>query len=251
MVVRRLVLISIFPLIFSACSKKNVITDLPAIQAENNKITGASANDLLASSKYTSIKIEVQYMPGFQPDAAALNNLAAFLNSFVNKPAGVEVIQKQIKSSGKSSFTINEIASTEQQARSAFTHGTELGLYILYADAAYSDPTVLGVAYRNTSLCLFAKTINENSGAVGQVSRTKLETTVLEHEIGHLLGLVDIGSPMQADHKDTAHGNHCNNVNCLMYHASETTDLLGFLITGNVPAPDANCVNDLHANGGK
>ena len=69
--------------------------------------------------------------------------------------------------------------------------------------------------------------------------------------MGHILGLVDIGSPMQTNHKDAAHGNHCNNTNCLMYYASETTDVLGFLITGNVPVLDANCRADLTANGGK
>jgi hypothetical protein len=56
---------------------------------------------------------------------------------------------------------------------------------------------------------------------------------------------------MQTAHKDAAHGNHCNNSNCLMYYAAETTDALGFLVTGNIPALDAACVADLRGNGGK
>jgi hypothetical protein len=36
-----------------------------------------------------------------------------------------------------------------------------------------------------------------------------------------------------------------------MYHAAETTDILGFLLTGNIPSLDAACVADLRANGGK
>ncbi|HEY0356753.1 MAG TPA: hypothetical protein VGC29_11140, partial [Flavisolibacter sp.] len=71
------------------------------------------------------------------------------------------------------------------------------------------------------------------------------------HEVGHLLGLVDIGSPMQTPHKDADHGSHCNNNSCLMYYASETTDILGLLLTGNIPGLDANCIADLRANGGK
>ena len=100
-------------------------------------------------------------------------------------------------------------------------------------------------------MVLFGKKIHDNSGGLGQASRTKLEATVLEHEFGHILGLVDIGTPMQTNHKDAAHGNHCNNTNCLMYYTSETTDILGFLITGNIPSFDANCIADMHANGGK
>jgi hypothetical protein len=65
------------------------------------------------------------------------------------------------------------------------------------------------------------------------------------------MGLVDLGSQMQVPHKDATHGNHCNNSGCLMYYASETTDILGFLITGAIPAFDANCRADLHANGGQ
>jgi predicted Zn-dependent protease len=132
-----------------------------------------------------------------------------------------------------------------------FTTGDEIGVYFLYTNGNFTENNVLGAAYRNTSMVLFGKKIHDNSGSLGQASRTKLEATVLEHEFGHILGLVDIGSPMQTNHKDAAHGNHCSNTNCLMYYASETTDILGFLVTGNIPAFDANCAADLHANGGK
>lgn len=76
-------------------------------------------------------------------------------------------------------------------------------------------------------------------------------TTVAEQEMGHLMGLVDLGSPMINNHKDATHGNHCNNQNCLMYYSLETTDLLGFLLTGSIPPLDLNCISDLHANGGR
>jgi hypothetical protein len=238
-------------LIFSDCNKRDIINGLPSINSDNNKVVGASAHDLLASSNFTSLKIEIQYMPGYAADATALNNLISFLNTLINKPSGITVSQQQVSASGKTTLTLNDIGTIEQQNRTAFNSGSQITVYLLVADAAYTDANVLGVAFRNTSVCLFGKTIHNNSGAIGQVSRNKLETTVLEHEFGHLLGLVDLGSNMQTAHKDASHGNHCNNNNCLMYYASETTDLLGFLLTGNVPTLDANCISDLHANGGK
>ena len=100
-------------------------------------------------------------------------------------------------------------------------------------------------------MSLLGKTIHDNSGGIGQASRTKLESTVLEHEFAHILGLVDAGSNMQTIHKDGTHGSHCNNSDCLMYYTSETTDILGFLITGNIPVLDASCKADITANGGK
>lgn len=237
--------------ILNSCSKNSAITNLPAINASNNKNTGASSKDLLNSTNFNSIKIEIQYMPGFAPDAASLNNLTSFLNSIVNKPGGISITQQQISPGGKSSYTINDIATIEQKNRTSFNSGTELAVYILLVDGAYGEPSVLGVSYRNTSVCLMGKTIFDNSGNVGQASRTKLETTVVNHEFGHLLGLVDLGAPMVSNHKDAAHGNHCNVQSCLMYYAAETTDLLGFLVTGNIPTLDSQCLADLHANGGK
>ena len=238
-------------LVFTGCKKSDTITNLPSIANENNKLVGASANDLLSAAKYSSIKIEIQYMPGFQSDAAALNNLTSFLNSLINKPGGVSVIQTQVASAGNTVSSLNDIATIEKNNRTVYTSGNQLGVYFLFTDGNYSEANVLGLAYRNTSMALMGKTIHDNSGSLGQTSRTKLESTVLEHEFGHILGLVNIGSPMQANHQDAAHGNHCNVTSCLMYYQSETTDILGFLITGNIPVLDANCKADLTANGGK
>lgn len=236
--------------LFEGCSKKDT-TSLPSINDANNKNTGSSGKDLLTSRTFTSIKIEIQYMPGFAPDAASINNLNSFLSSLVNKPGGISVVQKQIPTGGKSAYSINDIASVEKSNREFLNTANQLAVYVLITDGTFADPNVLGVAYRNTSLCLLGKKIFDNSGGVGQASRTKLETAVIEHEFGHLLGLVDLGTAMQTNHKDPDHGNHCNVQSCLMYYASETTDLLGFLITGNIPTLDAQCLNDLRANGGK
>lgn len=231
------------------CSKDNNNPGGSSYNHDRN--VGTSANDLLSSSKYSSIKLEIQYMPGFLLDSAAIDHLANLLNSKLDKPGGIIVVQKQILSSGNNTLSANDVVNLEKQNRTVYTAGNQLGVYLLVTDGAYVDNNVLGIAYRNTSMCLFGKTIHDNSGAVGQASRTKLEATVMEHEFGHILGLVDLGSTMQVNHEDVSHGAHCDNNNCLMYYAAETTDILGFLITGNIPSLDANCTNDLKTNGGK
>ncbi|TAL44422.1 MAG: hypothetical protein EPN92_08800 [Chitinophagaceae bacterium] len=236
----------------TSCSK--TVTEFvngPNADELHNKAVGASAHDLLSSIKYKSLKIEIQYMTGYAPDDAAVNHLQNFLSNTLNKPSGITIVTKEIQPSSSASLDIDQVKQIENNNRTAFTTGDQIAVYVLYTNGNYTDDAVLGVAYRNTSVVLMGKKIHDNSGGIGQASRTKLEATVMEHELGHLLGLVDLGSTMQTNHKDAAHGNHCNNSSCLMYYSSETTDILGFLITGNIPSNDANCVADLQANGGK
>jgi hypothetical protein len=238
--------------VLCSCSKKDQPADDASLSGKEYSLqsVGKSAHDLLADNKFTSLKIEIQYMAGYTPDASAISKLKSFLGNLLHKPGGITITQSQIPSAGKNALSTEDIASLEDKYRTAYSSGKEIDVYLLYADADFTDAHVLGVSYRNTSVCLFGKTIADNSGAIGQANRTQLTATVLEHEFGHLMGLVNVGTPMQTNHEDNAHPNHCNNKNCLMYYAAETTDILGFLIAGSVPALDANCINDLKANGG-
>lgn len=245
----KIITLGLFAFLFLSCQKTKEIIDSLNPNSLHNRGVGSSANELLSAGKFKSLKVEIQYMPGFAPDAGALNHLQAFLSANLNKPEGISIVTKEIPGSSKGTLTANEVHEIEKSNRSAFTENSQIAVYILYTNGNFSENNVLGVAYRNTSAAIFGKKIHDNSGGLGQVSRTKLEATVLEHEVGHLLGLVDIGTPMQTAHK--ANGNHCNNQNCLMYYASETTDVLGFLLTGNIPSLDANCTADLRANGGR
>lgn len=241
-------LCSVFLLITTlySCSKK----DITSVNNADYQTLGAAAKPLLDSSTYISLKIEIQYMPGYAPDATAINNLVSFLDTYLNKPGGIVVEQKQITASGADTLNLNQIVTIEKNNRTAFTGGKTIAVHIFILDADYNIPNILGVSYWNTSICIFGKLINANSGGVGQVSRTTFYSTLLEHEFGHLMGLVDLGTVMQTAHKDNAHGNHCNNANCLMYYGVEN-NLLSGLTNNSVPLLDANCITDLKANGGK
>jgi len=240
-------------LFFSACQKTTTTytNDPGNANYLHNRPVGAAAYEMLSDAAYKSIKIEIQYMTGYAPDAAALSHLQNVLNTYVNKPSGITIVTKEISASPSQTLTIDQVRNIEEQNRTVFTVSDQLGVYMLFTNGYFTDNNVLGAAYRNTSVVVFGKNVYDNSGGFGQVSRTKLEATVTEHEFGHMLGLVDIGSPMQTNHKDAVHGSHCNNSNCLMYYASDTRDILGFLLTGNIPSFDANCIDDIRANGGK
>lgn len=236
-------------LLFFSCKKDGGNSSgFPPINSGNDKANGASATDFLKADNFKTLVIEIQYMPGMKLNDAAINNAVYFLKTYLNKPNGIKVYQKQIAASGKAKLSVDDAAAIEKANRNMFNNKDTLKTYILVLDADCSQTGVLGIAYRNTSLCIFEKTIRDNSGGIGQAGRVKVESGVLEHEFGHLLGLVNNGTSMVASHE--ANSKHCNNKNCLMYYEIETTGLISFLDNA-VPQLDANCMNDLKNNGAK
>ena len=232
-----------------SCKKESNTNPETLPNSYSDQALGKSANDLLSGAKYTTLNIQVQYMPGYELETATITNLTNYLNGICNKPGGINITQTQI-AANDNTFTVDSAAITERINRTAYTSGSTIAVYILVTDGYDTSQATLGFAYRNTSICLFGKDIFTNSGGLLQVSRVALETSVLEHEFGHILGLVNLGSPMQVFHQDTVHGNHCNNAHCLMYYAIDTHDALPGM-SNTVPVLDSNCLNDLRANGGK
>jgi hypothetical protein len=227
-----------------SCKKKDKV-----IPPDSNSV---GPHEFLSESKYTKLIVEIDYVSGYEPDPASIQAVVTFLQNRINKPAGIEVIKNMIPSPGKNLYTLSDIRDLETAHRGQLTSGDVMTAYAIFLDKDYSDPNVLGVNYLNTSIAIFEKTIKDYSGGITQPSTQLLETTVMEHECGHMLGLTNYGTPLKSSHQDSQHGAHCNNKNCLMYYAVETSDIVGNLLSlGNPPALDAACLDDLKANGGK
>lgn len=228
---------------FSSCKKEDIAG------ANDYKTLGTAAHNILSASPYSALTIEIQYMVGYPPDSASIRNLVSFLKKYINKPLGIQVTQQVIAASGKPVLSIDEIVNIEKQNRRIFTQNNTLAVHVLITDGSYNKADVLATSYWNTSFCVFGKTVNDDTGSWGFTSLTQLLTTLLEHEFGHLMGLVNQGSPMQSNHIDPANGAHCINPHCLMYYNVETSSIGGTM--SSIPNLDAACEADLKANGGK
>jgi hypothetical protein len=213
------------------------------------------AKEFLSSENYDKIVIEILYVDGFQPSMASIDNLKNFLEARLNKPSGIILAQNAVPSPGKETLTVKDLELIEKASRTQFIFGKTITAYIYFADADFAENTadskVLGVAYGNSSMAIFEKTIRESTGGIGQPSTTNVESIVLDHEFGHVLGLVNFGSKPQSNHQDKEHGRHCTNTNCLMYYATETSNFVANILGGSIPSLDEACINDLKANGGK
>lgn len=227
-------------------------------QSAHKKGTGASAEALLTSDKFGALEVEIQYVKGYKPTDEALDSFKHFLNENLHKPDGIEFIKTAIPEPGNAQYSIEKISDIEDENRTVFNQDNTIGVYFLFVDGEYEEDTenrkTLGVAYHNTSMVIFEETLQEMSGGVGQPSkpsRDKIENAVINHEMGHNLGLVANGTPMQNDHQEESKGKHCIEDSCLMHWTVRTGDVVETLLGGTVPELDSDCRADLKANGGK
>lgn len=224
--------------------------------SSNQKSVGDSANDLLSDTSFDTLILEIFYVDGFKPTENTIANFEEFLNERVNKPEGISISFTKIISPGNSVYSIDDIRDLEDDIRSQYNTNKKIAVFGIFMDGEYSENTdngsVLGVAYRNTSFVIFEETVKSFSSQPLGPSTTILESTVLNHEFGHLLGMVNVGTAMQTDHQDIEHGRHCTTESCLMFWAAETGEgLLNMLSGGTIPEFDSQCIVDLQANGGK
>lgn len=244
--------------LFISCSREDdpIDNDYVVNPITNKQATGSSSNDLLSDKKFTSMVIELVYVTGFEPSATAVNNLVSFLGARTYKPNGITVQKREIPSPGKTTFTVQEIATIEDANRTKYNTANQIAVWVFFVDGKSvidtSTSVVLGMAYRNTSMVIYEQTLHGLSDSPFEPNRGLLETTVINHELGHILGLTNLGTALQSNHEDTEHTKHCNVSSCLMYWSAETGHGISNMVSGGTaPQLDAQCIADLRANGGK
>lgn len=212
---------------------------------------GASALDFLTDDDFDHLTVEIQYMSGYRPTDVALDNLQTFLEQRLNKSSVTIAEPKVIPALGQNSYSASQIRELEHEYRQVYPEENHLAAYFIVLDGEWDVSNVLGIAYYNTSMALFGKTIEDTSDGLFQYRRSDIETTVMNHEVGHIIGLVNNGVEMQTDHQDPDHGAHCDEQSCLMYYAVRTTDFFANVFDGNIPELDEACIMDLQMAGGK
>jgi hypothetical protein len=130
--------------------------------------------------------------------------------------------------------------------------GSDIVAYVLYLNGVYStNDDALGLAYGASSIAIFKEKIDNAAipiWATNQVDNTDYEKSVLIHEFGHLLAMVNIGYESERNHEDT-HKHHCKNERCVMFYSIETVSIIT-LVTQSNPLPpsdfDDDCRHDLN-----
>lgn len=249
---------------FLNCSKDSDNTTPGGIDKSANLLaTGDSANDILSNTIYSRLLIEAAYVTGFRPTTETMNNFETYLRDRTFK-TDIQVVYRELDSPNEETLTLQEIADLESENRTAYNEGETLAIYIYFADApSDSDDedegiVTLGAVYRNTSMVIHEGVVRKLANQSSLITISDVETSTLNHEFGHLFGLVDLGSAMVNPHEDPDAENHCDIAGCLMRGELQFGGgMMGVLEKSKlskgvaVPTLDAECILDLQNNGGR
>ncbi len=240
-------------LIISSCKDDDSDELINDPKAENLKALGDSAEDLLSDDIYKSLTVEFLITNGYRPMQASLDNFKDFLNTRLNKSGGITYVETNIPNPSGSPFSLSEIRDIETEERTQYSTGDDIAVYVFFSNGNFAGDTnssvTLGTAYRNTSIVIYEKTLQDVSASQGS-DLFILEATTLRHEFGHILGLVNIkDDDIHQNHEDTVHTKHCIVEECLMYFA--INESRSFMNRRSIPELDPLCIEDLQAKGGK
>jgi hypothetical protein len=210
------------------------------VSCEN--ITGDCKYEILQDKVYSKLHIEINYVTDNSPDSEAIDILKKRIKEVSDKTS-ITVSQSAFGSTDNS-YSLEEIVNIEKNERERFKSGDTFVIHILYLNGEYQDnDKTLGLAYTGSSFVLFKEKIEDASFLL--ISPTDIEKSVIVHEFGHLLGLINNGYKSPHDHEDSQHPNHSNNEESVMYWAIESQDI-GNQLDGEPPNEfDADDIDDL------
>ena len=207
-----------------------------------DNITGQCRYEILQDTNYSKLHIEINYVTDNSPDTDAVDILKQRIKEVSDKT--VITVSQSAFGSTDNSYSLEEIVNIEKTQRERFKSGDTFVIHILYLNGEYQDnDKTLGLAYTGSSFVLFKEKIEDASFLL--ISSTDIEKSVIVHEFGHLLGLINNGYQSPHDHEDSQHPNHSNNEESVMYWAIESQDI-GNQISGEPPNEfDADDLDDL------
>lgn len=242
-------------LLFTACAQPQT-GQAPSFQSPNkqpnNQPSGGQPQQIpdaadvgslnhgyLQPRPYSKIIIEIDFVSR-QPADSTKSALVGFFHAF-EKPvifSGSNIIPPV-----KNVYTAEDLRRTEKANRAHYTSGDTAVVYITLLNGQYENTAALGVAYSASSFALFPERMSDATSAL--VLYNQIEEAVALHEVGHMLGLVNINYKSGRDHEDAEHHAHSKNSNSVMYWAVEDISLKTLLNFGPPREFDSDDMLDL------
>lgn len=198
---------------------------------------GVNGRAILRNDRAAMV-IEIDAQQGVEPSEEALAHLRTTLEDVAGKPQGIRFEGPDTFTSTTTTWTAEELRATAAEHRTTATTDTEVSIHLLYVAGSHADDegeqtNAIGLAYSASNAAVFPDRWQGLASVLG--SSQAIEEAVLVHELGHLLGLVNLGYTSDLDHEDPDQPGHSANDESVMFHAVETT-LIGQVFSGPPPS---------------
>lgn len=180
-------------------------------------------------SPATRISLDVMAQAGAAPASSVLSHMRSALADASGKP--VSLLGPNLVPGSAQSWSSAELRELADQSGRAVQGGSQAALRVLYLHGDLEgDRSVLGVAVRGDVLAVFSDVIAESTSPL--LSSGEIFDAVSMHELGHLLGLVDL--VLSTGRQDPEHPGHSSNRGSVMFWAVES-DLISQVLGGSPP----------------
>jgi hypothetical protein len=199
---------------------------------------GSIADRILGDKGPARLAVQVLTQSGAEPRQATLDRLVQVLEDVSGKPVRTFGGTVPVRSTWGSELR------TDADARAVDAGPDTLVLRFLFVHGRSDQgPDVLGISVRGDVAAVFVDQVEQS--ATGLVPPATIEKAVAVHELGHLLGLVDLFR--HTGRADPGHPGHSSDSRSVMYWAVESS-VVGDLLTGGPPQDfDAADLADLAA----
>lgn len=201
---------------------------------------GGMALSYLRRAPATRLAVELDSVRTVNLPGTAEEHLREILVRETDKPDGVTIDRDDqlapdggMKDGGGDDFyTLPELHLIARAYRDADSAGSVATMHILVLDGSSEDvPGALGVAINASTMVLFAERIED--AAAPLVGANQIWRSVMVHEAGHLLGLVELVRDSRTTrHADGQHKGHSPNEDSVMYWAIEDAGIAAILGEG-------------------
>lgn len=198
---------------------------------------GSFAPAVLRPDRSEQVEVRISSQEGREPRRQTVDHLAAVLREVTGGKDVVVAAGPPVPARDRwTSEELRRVAGPVDQG-----DGTAV-LRLLFVGGRFADADgVIGVTVRGDTAAIFSDEVERAGSPL--VGSAAIEDAVTIHEIGHILGLVDLY--LSTGRQDPEHPGHSRNRGSVMYWAVEST-LVSDVLTGGPPRDfDAQDLADL------
>ncbi len=228
-----IVLLSIllFTPVLSGCIGDEILDDvIPQLKGIPGSLTMACLTD-----SHNQMILEIDYEAGYKPETSSTDLLKQRIDEVCSFSKGITLEFTETDFDDVGTWSADDVREQGWEHKEDDpTNGKTLRWQLLFPAESNDDENVLGVAVDASTIAIFGESVDDAAGLFNRPSAEDVENSVIVHEAGHLLGLVNLVYTSPVDHEASDKPGHSNNEDSVMYWAIESVTVANF-ISGDLP----------------